>query len=59
MIDINGALYNETDLPLSPLDSSVYYGFSVYETFYVKNKKVAFFDEHMMRLKTSCNFFTT
>ncbi len=57
MIDINGTLYNETDLPLSPLDSSVYYGFSVYETFYIKNKKVAFFDEHMMRLKTSCDFF--
>jgi branched-subunit amino acid aminotransferase/4-amino-4-deoxychorismate lyase len=57
MIDINGELYDENDLVLSPLDASVYYGFSVYETLYIKNKKVAFFDEHLLRLKTSCDFF--
>ena len=57
MIDINGVLYNEDDLVLSPLDASVFYGFSVYETLYIKNKKVAFYDEHLLRLKTSCDFF--
>ena len=57
MIDINGKLYDEKDLVLSPLDASVYYGFSVYETLYIKNKKVAFFEEHLSRLKTSCDFF--
>lgn len=57
MIDINGVLYNENDLVLSPLDASVFYGFSVYETLYIKNKKVAFYDEHLLRLKTSCDFF--
>jgi len=57
MIDINGVLYKENDLVLSPLDASVYYGFSVYETLFIKNKKVAFYEEHLSRLKTSCDFF--
>jgi 4-amino-4-deoxychorismate lyase len=57
MIDLNGSLVSEDSLPFSPLDASAYYGFSVYETFYVKNSKVAFFEEHCNRLKSSCEYF--
>ena len=57
MIDLNGSIVSEDTLPFSPLDASAYYGFSVYETFYVKNSKVAFFEEHYNRLKNSCEYF--
>jgi branched-subunit amino acid aminotransferase/4-amino-4-deoxychorismate lyase len=57
MIDLNGSIISEDTLPFSPLDASAYYGFSVYETFYVKDSKVAFFEEHYNRLKNSCEYF--
>lgn len=56
-IDINGTLHEERDLSLSPLDSSVYYGLSVYETMFLKNGNIAFFEEHMSRLEISTKFF--
>ncbi len=57
MIDINGTLYSENIIPFSPLDASAYYGLSVYETFFVKRSKVAFFDDHYSRLEKSCQYF--
>lgn len=57
MIDINGTLHPENSLPFSPLDASTYYGLSVYETFFVKGGRVAFYDDHYSRLEKSCQYF--
>lgn len=57
MIDINGKLFEGEELQFSPLDSAVYYGFSVYETMFIKNSSVGFFNEHMDRLDFSSKFF--
>lgn len=57
MIDYNGTLYPDDSPLLAAKDIGFYYGLGLYETFYVRDKKVAFFEDHMNRFFTSVNYF--
>jgi branched-chain amino acid aminotransferase len=56
-IDINGKLHRQPKFTISAYNSSIYYGFGVYEVFLVKNSQVPFYEEHINRLKSSLSFF--
>jgi 4-amino-4-deoxychorismate lyase len=56
-VEINGkVLEGEETFSLSPFHSSFYYGLSIYETCFVTQKKVAFYNEHLYRLKNAASF---
>ncbi|MCE9499935.1 MAG: aminotransferase class IV, partial [Leptospira sp.] len=56
-VDINGEIISDEKAGVSPFDSGFQYGFGLYETFFVKDSKVAFYPEHISRLKSSLKYF--
>ncbi|MEM7179361.1 MAG: aminotransferase class IV [Spirochaetota bacterium] len=57
MLDYNGELFPDSHPVLSAKDIGFHYGLGLYETFYVKNRKVAFFEEHLKRFYLSTDYF--
>ncbi len=57
MIDYNGQIYSDNDRTLSIKDNGFYYGFGVYETLYLTNFQIAFYQEHIQRFKNCLGFF--
>jgi branched-subunit amino acid aminotransferase/4-amino-4-deoxychorismate lyase len=55
-IEFNGKILPKNQEHLSVIHSSVYYGLSVYETCFVIDNKVACWEEHVQRMKSSLDF---
>ena len=55
-LEFNGEILPRDSKLFSPIHSAVYYGMSIYETCFVINGKVAFWEEHLSRMKASLEF---
>lgn len=56
-IDCNGELLLDSESIVKAMHPGFYFGLSVYETVFVKDFRVAFFEEHLARLEISMNYF--
>lgn len=56
LIEFNGELLPKDSKLFSAFHSSVYFGLSVYETCFVIDKRIAFWEEHVQRMKQSIEF---
>jgi len=54
---VDGKKIPSEDARISALDAGFIYGFAVYETFFVKDSRIPFFQEHMERMAKSIDFF--
>lgn len=55
-LELNGEILSKDSKLFSALHSGFYYGMSVYETCFVIEGKVAFWEEHVQRMKSSIEF---
>ncbi|MBE7412550.1 MAG: aminotransferase class IV [Leptospiraceae bacterium] len=54
---INGKKLQSESAFISAVDSGFTYGFAIYETFFIKDSRVAFFNEHVERMRKSIEYF--
>ena len=54
----NGKFYKkEENITISPFSFGLHYGYGIFSTILVKNKKPVFLNDHLERLSTSLNYF--
>ncbi|MCB1177181.1 MAG: hypothetical protein KDK36_06330, partial [Leptospiraceae bacterium] len=55
--DYNLQLLSIDSNSINPYSPSFYYGYSIYETIFIKESKPVFYNEHVDRLKKSAGYF--